>query len=130
LAVGSGAENDGKHGIWFNRGAIASQAYAREFGNHKLTNAEMDDPNDKHTKWLSRGLLEACLDYIDSTKRGQALRACVLRIHLRAHQLSFDPARKPEALLPLKNGSKLRDPVRRRQGRRADAGRGALMHHV
>ena len=37
----------------------------------------MDNPNDKHTKWLSRGLLEACLDYIDLTKRSEALRACL-----------------------------------------------------
>jgi hypothetical protein len=77
LEVVTERENDGKHGIWFNRGAIASQAYAREFGNHKPTNAEMNDPGDKHTKWLSRGLLEACLDYIDSTRPGEALRACV-----------------------------------------------------
>lgn len=77
LKVTTEPENDGQHGIWFNRGAIASQAYARRFGNHKPTEEEMDNPNDKHTKWLSRGLLEACLDYIDSTKRSEALRACL-----------------------------------------------------
>jgi hypothetical protein len=77
LRITTEPENDGKHGVWFNRGAIASQAYAREFGNHKPTEAEMNNPKDKHTKWLSRGLLEACLDYIDTTKRGEALRACV-----------------------------------------------------
>jgi PLD-like domain len=77
LDVTTEHENDGKHGIWFNRGAIASQAYAREFGNHKPTDAEMNNRNDRHTKWLSRGLLEACLDYIDSTRPGEALRACV-----------------------------------------------------
>ena len=70
-------ENDGEHGIWFNRGAIASQAYARDFGNHKPTDKEMDNPKDKHTRWLSRGLLEACLDYIDSTQKSEALRACL-----------------------------------------------------
>ena len=36
LKVKTEKEDDG-HGIWFNRGAIASQAYAREFGNHKPT---------------------------------------------------------------------------------------------
>lgn len=77
LDVTTEVEDDGEHGIWFNRGAIASQAYARRFDNHKPTPEEMNDRNDKHTKWLSRGLLEACLDYIDSTKRGEALRACV-----------------------------------------------------
>ncbi|UFS77027.1 phospholipase D-like domain-containing protein [Tardiphaga sp. 37S4] len=70
-------EDDGQHGIWFNRGAIASQAYARKFKNHKPTEAEMDNPKDEHTVWLSRGLLEACLDYIDTTKKSEALRACI-----------------------------------------------------
>jgi phosphatidylserine/phosphatidylglycerophosphate/cardiolipin synthase-like enzyme len=77
LTVTTEQENDGQHGIWFNRGAIASQAYAREFGNHKPTDKEMDNPKDKHTKWLSRGLLEACLNYIGATKENEALRACV-----------------------------------------------------
>ena len=77
LTVKTEKENDGHHGIWFNRGAIASQAYARQFGNHKPTRKEMNDPKDKHTKWLSRGLLEACLEYIDSTKQSEALRGCV-----------------------------------------------------
>jgi PLD-like domain len=77
LKVTTEVEHDGKNGIWFNRGAIASQAYAREFANHRPTDEEMNDPNDKHTKWLSRGLLEACLDYIDSTKPGEGLRVCV-----------------------------------------------------
>ena len=48
-----------------------------EFDNHKPTDTEMDDPKDKHTKWLSRGLLEACLEYIDTTKENEELRACV-----------------------------------------------------
>jgi hypothetical protein len=35
LSVTTEKEDDGNHGIWFNRGAIASQAYARRFQNHK-----------------------------------------------------------------------------------------------
>jgi hypothetical protein len=77
LKVTTEDENDGQHGIWFNRGAIASQAYARQFQNHKPTDKEMNNPKDKHTKWLSRGLLEACLEYINTTKRSEALRACL-----------------------------------------------------
>lgn len=77
LTVTTEREDDGKHGVWFNRGAISSQAYARKFGNHKPTDKEMDNPKDKHTKWLSRGLLEACLEYIDTTKKSETLRACV-----------------------------------------------------
>ena len=67
-------EFDGHHGVWFNRGAIASQAFSREFDNKKPQNP--DDPHDKETMWLSRGLLEACLDYIDGTPATDALRVC------------------------------------------------------
>jgi hypothetical protein len=77
LSVTTETEEGKEHSVWFNRGAIASQAYAREFGNHKPTKKEQDDPKDKHTKWLSRGLLEACLNYINATKKGEKLRACV-----------------------------------------------------
>jgi phosphatidylserine/phosphatidylglycerophosphate/cardiolipin synthase-like enzyme len=77
LRIKTELEDDGVDGIWFNRGAIASQAYARQFENHKPTPAELDDPADKHTRWLSRGLLEACLAFVDTTKKKEALRACV-----------------------------------------------------
>jgi phosphatidylserine/phosphatidylglycerophosphate/cardiolipin synthase-like enzyme len=68
------AENDGHHGVWFNRGAIASQAFADHFGNKALTEAEYNDPANKEVAWLSRGLVEACLQYIDGTPKGDALR--------------------------------------------------------
>ena len=77
LSVTTEKEDDGEHGVWFNRGAIASQAYARRFENHKPTKEEMNNPKDKHTIWLSRGLLEACLEYIGTTKKSEALRACL-----------------------------------------------------
>jgi phosphatidylserine/phosphatidylglycerophosphate/cardiolipin synthase-like enzyme len=67
----------GGHSIWFNRGAIASQAYAREFGNVKPTPQQLDNLNDRVTRWLSRGLAEACRDFIDQTPSGAQLRACL-----------------------------------------------------
>jgi hypothetical protein len=67
-------ENDGRHGVWFNRGAIASQAFADQFQNASLTEAKYNDPNNKEVAWLSRGLLEACLKYIDDVPKGDALR--------------------------------------------------------
>jgi phosphatidylserine/phosphatidylglycerophosphate/cardiolipin synthase-like enzyme len=67
-------ENDGRNGVWFNRGAIASQAFASQFGNKSLTEEEYNDPANKEVAWLSRGLLEACLQYIDETPKGDALR--------------------------------------------------------
>lgn len=77
LSLTTEAEEGKHHSIWFNRGAIASQAYARQFGNHKPTTKELNNPKDKHTRWLSRGLVEACLNYIESTKKTERLRACV-----------------------------------------------------
>jgi phosphatidylserine/phosphatidylglycerophosphate/cardiolipin synthase-like enzyme len=67
-------ENDGRHGVWFNRGAIASQAFADQFQNASLTEAKYNDPDNKEVAWLSRGLLEACLKYIDDVPKGDALR--------------------------------------------------------
>jgi phosphatidylserine/phosphatidylglycerophosphate/cardiolipin synthase-like enzyme len=74
-----------KHGVWFNRGAIASQKFAEEFGNKKPT--DINNPKDPEVAWLSRGLLEACLDYINSTKPGEALRVA-------AYEFTYPPILK------------------------------------
>ena len=60
------------HCVWFNRGAIASQKFSEEFGNQPPKN--INDPKDPTVVWLSRGLLEACLEFINETKAGDALR--------------------------------------------------------
>lgn len=70
------------HGVWFNRGAIAGQKFAEEFGNHAPQN--IDDPNDPEVKWLSRGLLEACLGYINGTSPDEALRVA-------AYEFTYPP---------------------------------------
>ncbi len=67
-------EDDGRHGIWFNRGAIASQAFAERFGNKALSTAEYNDPGNEEMTYLSRGLLEACIAYIRETPAGDGLR--------------------------------------------------------
>jgi len=67
-------EDDEHHGIWFNRGAIASQAFADKFQNQSLTDADYNDPANPEVAWLSRGLLEACLNYIHAVPKGDALR--------------------------------------------------------
>lgn len=71
-----------KHGVWFNRGAIASQFYAETFEN--APPPEPDNPDDKQTKWLSRGLLEACLEFINETPKGDALRVA-------AYEFTYPP---------------------------------------
>lgn len=65
----------GKHAVFFNRGAIASQAYARKFRNRV---PDSEDLTDKATIWLSRGLMEGALDFIGQAKSSRyALRAAV-----------------------------------------------------
>jgi phosphatidylserine/phosphatidylglycerophosphate/cardiolipin synthase-like enzyme len=54
------AERPDVHGVWFNRGVIASQAYARRFQNKPPGEV----PNRAAWKWLSRGLEEALLGFI------------------------------------------------------------------
>ena len=77
-------EFDQGHGIWFNRGAIASQAFAREFGNKAPSDEEANNPQAEETAWLSRGLLEACLRFIQGTPAGDGLR-------LAAYEFTYPP---------------------------------------
>ena len=74
--VSTSDPSTGVHGIYFNRGVAASQAYAVEFG------APPDQlPPEKRQAaltWLSRGLFEAILAYIgQAASDGFALRAAV-----------------------------------------------------
>ncbi|MFE7441372.1 hypothetical protein ACFU7X_13030 [Streptomyces chartreusis] len=55
-------EEPGVHGVWFNRGVYASQAYAERFRNLH----PRDVPNREAWRWLSRGLEEALLAFIGS----------------------------------------------------------------
>jgi len=73
--------DDGTHGVWFNRGVVASWAYQQRFG----TDAPSKVPNDEAYKWLSRGLEEAMVAFI-----GQAVGK---RYQLRAamYEFSFGP---------------------------------------
>jgi phosphatidylserine/phosphatidylglycerophosphate/cardiolipin synthase-like enzyme len=51
-------EDDGRHGIHFNRGVAGSQAYTRKFGD----GSPLDIP--AAAEWMSRGLEEAMLAFI------------------------------------------------------------------
>lgn len=73
--------DDGSHGIYFNRGVVASQAYQQRFG----PVAPSQVANREAYKWLSRGLEEGMLAFI-----GQAVDA---RYALRGavYQFEYDP---------------------------------------
>ena len=66
----------GRHGVYFNRGVAASQAYERKFGASPSTL-----PGPKRAEalaWLSRGLFEAMVAFIGQATSAQlALRAAV-----------------------------------------------------
>jgi phosphatidylserine/phosphatidylglycerophosphate/cardiolipin synthase-like enzyme len=68
-----------RHDVWFNRGVIGSQAYARRFSNQK---PDPDKPDSAPMKWLSRGLFEALLEFIaDAEDERYALRAAFYEFH-------------------------------------------------
>ena len=64
VRVRTESELGATHSVFFNRGAIASQEYARRFMN--LAPDQLTDPRERAAayKWLSRGLLEALLAFI------------------------------------------------------------------
>ncbi len=62
IDVRTEAEDDGVHGIWFNRGVAGSQAFVRRFGDFvPPVNASEDHPA---FAWLSRGLAEAFVRFV------------------------------------------------------------------
>lgn len=69
------------HDVYFNRGVIGSQAYARRFGNAA---PQPDEPHSPEMTWLSRGLYEALLAFIGRA-RGErfALRGAFYEFRYR-----------------------------------------------
>jgi phosphatidylserine/phosphatidylglycerophosphate/cardiolipin synthase-like enzyme len=71
--------NNVRHDLFFNRGVIGSQAYAREFKN---AFPDINEPYSPEMVWLSRGLFEALLRFIALAKNEKyALRAAVYEFH-------------------------------------------------
>lgn len=67
-----------RHDVFFNRGVIGSQAYAREFGNR---DPHENDPAAPEMVWLSRGLFEALTGFIALAKDGMGLRGAFYEFH-------------------------------------------------
>lgn len=67
-------EDSGRHAVYFNRGVAGSQAYAAKFGNK----APEEFEDRRAFIWLSRGLEEAILKFIDRANSNEyGLRASV-----------------------------------------------------
>jgi phosphatidylserine/phosphatidylglycerophosphate/cardiolipin synthase-like enzyme len=82
LDVRTEEENDDDHAVYFNRGAVASQAYMSRFKN-SLRPPEPDNPDHPQTAWLSRGLFEALRRFIEDARQGDALRVAAYEFHYR-----------------------------------------------
>jgi phosphatidylserine/phosphatidylglycerophosphate/cardiolipin synthase-like enzyme len=88
------AEGDDVHRVHFNRGAVASQEYARRFQNRRP-----DEFTDGSAfRWLSRGLEEAMLEFIGRAKsKDYALRAAIYESQWASVLDSFKTATKNKA---------------------------------
>lgn len=64
------------HDVFFNRGVISSQAYAREFGNKGPDQQPSDDKVTAALAWLSRDLEPALIRFIRSAVAGDELHGC------------------------------------------------------
>ncbi len=66
LQVRTEVEDDGEHGVWFNRGVAGSQAFSRQFAGWVPTTT----PDETHPAmvWLSRGLGEALLGFVGEAR--------------------------------------------------------------
>jgi phosphatidylserine/phosphatidylglycerophosphate/cardiolipin synthase-like enzyme len=88
--LASEKEFDQGHGVWFNYGVLASHALAESFQNAIISDATFNlvDAQGKVTepevKFLSRGLEEACMDYLNGTNPGEGLRVC-------AYEFTYPP---------------------------------------
>ncbi len=81
LDVIAESEEGGTHDVFFNRGAAASQEFARRFGNVSPVESNPDDPR---WAWLSRGAMEAVLAFLDRAKNSTwAVRVCAYEFRLR-----------------------------------------------
>ncbi|XEN35016.1 hypothetical protein M728_005677 (plasmid) [Ensifer sp. WSM1721] len=85
------APNDAaRHDVYFNRGVIGSQAFARRFENADPKNAS---PKSEEMVWLSRGLYEALLAFIGLAGDERfALRAALYEFHYQPVANAFAKA--------------------------------------
>ena len=67
--VSSEAEDDGIHGVWFNRGVAGSQAFVKRFGQY--TPPVGADETHPAFGWLSRGLGEAFVRFVGQATDNQ-----------------------------------------------------------
>lgn len=81
VAISTEKAEVGTHHVHFNRGAVASQEYARKFQNKKPNQIE----DGSAYRWLSRGLEEALVAFVGRAKgKEYSLRAAVYEFQLKS----------------------------------------------
>jgi phosphatidylserine/phosphatidylglycerophosphate/cardiolipin synthase-like enzyme len=89
IKITTEAPESGDHDVYFNRGSAASQEYVRRFGDKK---PDIDLPADKPIfDWLSRGLYEAMVQYVQSCVPGRH------KLRIAAYEFNFEPFLKVQA---------------------------------
>jgi phosphatidylserine/phosphatidylglycerophosphate/cardiolipin synthase-like enzyme len=89
LDVTPEVEDDGRHGIWFNRGAAASQAFTKKYARDFPTDTEGSESYD----WLARGLNQAFLDVIGrATGAGWSLQGAFYEFTWNTAAVAFAAA--------------------------------------
>jgi hypothetical protein len=117
-------EDAGTHAVYFNRGVIGSQAYARKFGNARPDAV----PNDAAYAWLSRGLEEAILAFIGQAKGKRfGLRAAVYEFNWMPVLAAFGGAAKSGADVKIVYDHRKKEPGATSDKAIKQAGIGSLM---
>lgn len=106
VTVSTEHEGGAQHAVFFNRGAAASQAYARKFPNQTP-----DQAGPEAFKWLSRGLEEAMLAFIAQARdEHYSLRAAVYEFNyepvLQAFKAAVDRGVDVSIVYDCKKGEK------------------------
>lgn len=89
LRVLTEAVDQGEHAVFFNRGAVASQEYARRF-----LNVPPAEVGPAAYEWLSRGLLEGLLQFIAQAGAGDELHGAFFEFKNTAVYAALKAARK------------------------------------
>jgi phosphatidylserine/phosphatidylglycerophosphate/cardiolipin synthase-like enzyme len=108
------------HDVFFNRGAISSQAYVSRFGDRSP-----DDVGQPAFDWLSRGLFEALIAFIgEASGSGYGLRAAMYEFQYDKVLEAFGKAKAAEADVKIiyddKNNTK-KEPKKENEKAIADA---------
>jgi phosphatidylserine/phosphatidylglycerophosphate/cardiolipin synthase-like enzyme len=89
VTISTESDDDGDQAVYFNRAAAASQAYAQKFKNQKPDEV----PDRQAFVWLSRGLEEAILDFINQAKGPEfSIRAAVYEFNYEPVLQAFGKA--------------------------------------